>query len=459
MREAIRLGYALCAAVWWLGCQSLQTQKQQFVEVDKKIEAYDFASAAVALEASKDQYYEKKDRVLFYLDAGMLYHYADNFRKSNELLTQAEESIDELYTTSISKAAASLLLNDNIMDYSGEAYEDVYLNVFKALNYLRQNNFDEAFVEVRRINNKLSTLEDRYKKLANEYNKSKDGGGKFIVEKNRFNNSALGRYLSALLYRTEGKEDDARIDLEKIDEAWRSQSQLYNFPKPSFDGCLKHSQKAKVNFLSFVGMSPQLFAHTLTIHTFKNAVAIYASDGKNEHRIDVIPWADMTDGYHFKFSLPYMQKFGTKVARVSVSVDQNPVSELQDIESLENAAQDTYRLKEKIIYIKTIIRAVAKGILNEKANVELDKQTGGGLLGSLTRLVTSAAVDVTENADLRLARYFPAKALIGEIEVEPGNHHVAISYFGADGRLLFADDREIVASKSNLNLIRSVYLQ
>lgn len=450
----------LALSVVVASCASWQSQKGQFVEVDKKVAIQDFTSAATMLEASRDTYYAKKDRVLYYLDVGLLYHYGRNTGKSNDLLTRAEESIDELYTSSISKGAASLLLNDNVMDYDGEDYEDVYLNVFKALNYLHQHQFDPAFVEVRRINNKLSHLKDKYNKLAEEYNKSEDAKKKFTVATNQFNNSALGRYLSMLMYRAEGKYDDARIDMEEIDNAWRSQAQLYNFPKPNVEKYLERTSKAKLNILSFVGKAPQLFARNLTIHTFKDAVAIYTSDGKEEKQLDVIAWPKMTSGYHFKFSLPYMVKQGTKVAKVVVELNGSSVAELQQIESLENAAEDTYKLKEGITYLKTIIRTVTKGILNEKANRELDKKTGGGFLGELTRLASSALVDASENADLRLARYFPAKALVGEVEVEPGTYTVTLKYYGANGQLLFADNRgEISVSAQGLNLVQSAYLQ
>ena len=154
-----------------------------------------------------------------------------------------------------------------------------------------------------------------------------------------------------------------------------------------------------------------------------------------------------------------MEKKGTKVARVSVELNGSQVTQLETIESLENAAEDTYKLKEGIVYLKTITRTVIKGILNEKANKELDKKTGGGFLGELTRLASSALVDISENADLRLARYFPAKAMVGEAAVEPGTYNVTVNYYGANGQLLYSDFRgAITVSAKGLNLIESAYL-
>ncbi len=100
-------------------CSSVQTQKKQFVEVDRDVSGQNFIGAAASIEKSKEAYYEKKDRVLYYLDLGMLYHYAGSYTQSSQALTSAEDGIDELYTKSISKGAESLLLNDNARMASG----------------------------------------------------------------------------------------------------------------------------------------------------------------------------------------------------------------------------------------------------------------------------------------------------------------------------------------------------
>jgi len=100
-----------------------------------------------------------------------------------------------------------------------------------------------------------------------------------------------------------------------------------------------------------------------------------------------------------------------------------------------------------------------KGLLSEKAKAKLEQQTGGGYLGLASRLATDVAVDATENADLRISRFFPAKALIGEIEVESGIHNIKVEYYSQNGTLLFIDnigEKEI--RKSGLNLIESFYL-
>ncbi|OQX70544.1 MAG: hypothetical protein B6D62_04530 [Candidatus Cloacimonas sp. 4484_275] len=447
-----------------IGCASMSSHKTQYYGLDEKLANRDFAGAISQIENAKDKYYKSKDRVQYYLDLGMLYHYNREFEKSNELLTKAEYAIEELYTKSISKAAASLLVNDNMLDYFGEDYEDIYLNVFKALNYLEMNQFDDAFVEIRRINIKLTKLEDKYSKLADSFNLSPKKKKKFKAGKSNFHNSALGRCLSMLLYRTEGKLDDAEIDKKQIEEAWKLQSHLYNFPMPKFDDYLKNNGKAKIDVLGFIGKSPDKKAKTLYIHTEKDMLIIANTKenprGKqNLKEMDIINWPGIKEGYHFKFQLPYMVKRSSKVRKIKVIVDGKSEKELQLLESMEDVALETYKIKEPIIYLKTITRAVLKGLAAAKGKEKMTAKIDNPILGFAARMATDLAVDATENADLRISRFFPAKALIGEVEVQPGVHHLKIEYYSANGTLLFTDDcgeKEFSANK--LNLIESFYL-
>jgi len=132
-------------------CASTQTYQYQYVEAGDYVAKRDFKGASAVIEGYKNTTYKEKDRVLYYLDVGMLYHYAGEYEKSNEALGMAEQGIEELYTKSISKAVTSGVLNDNALDYSGEDYEDIYLNVFKGLNYIALGDPDSALVEIRRV--------------------------------------------------------------------------------------------------------------------------------------------------------------------------------------------------------------------------------------------------------------------------------------------------------------------
>ncbi|MFC1887859.1 hypothetical protein ACFLYK_03520 [Candidatus Cloacimonadota bacterium] len=459
------LPFALICLIILAGCASTHTSLKQYAGIDKKIEQQDFQGAVDQIKKCKDDFYSQKDKVLYYLDMGMLSYYAGDHVKSNEYFEKAENYIMDNYTKSVSKAALSMLLNDNALEYAGEDYEDIYLNIFKAFNYLELGSLDDAFVEINRINIKLNKLEDKYRKMAFELSKSKENKTEIAAGSNKFYNDVLGRYLSMLLFRAQGKRDDARIDIEMIDNAWREHPEIYDFSKPDLRDYLKDSRRVKYNFNAFVGKSPVKKARTLYIHTEENLLIIAETEQlpEGETKLEdfhTIAWDDIKKGYHFKFQLPYMEKRDTKVAKVKVFVDDLPGLELFKIEDIGNVALATYKVKEPVIYLKTIIRTVAKGLFAKKRKEEIDKEVKNSILNFAARLATDLAIDATENADLRISRFFPGSILTGEIELDAGMHTVRFEYYSAAGDLLFTDDLgEIPTLRNGLNMHNSFYLK
>ena len=447
-----------------IGCASTRTSLKQYKGLEEKIAARDFAGAIEKIEKSKDKYYTKKEKVLYYLDLGMLKHYNGEYSESNKILNKAENAIDENFTKSISKAAVSLLLNDNALEYFGEDYEDIYLNVFKALNFLELDDFDAAFVEIRRINNKLNKLEDKYKSFSKELNKAENNKADFKPAENRFHNDALGKYLSMLIYRAEGKWDDARIDKNSIDEAWQQQSHIYDFSKPDLDVYLKKIDNARLNLICFAGKSPVKKAKTLYIHTEKNLIIIATTERKPDDKTTVgylsaVPWEGIKKGYHFKFQMPFIKERNSCVASIKVEVNGTEKGELDLIEDIGKIALETFKVKEPVIYLKTIARTVLKGLFAAKRKEEMETTVKNPILGFAARLATDAAVDATENADLRISRFFPDQAYVGEIYLPPGKHNVTLKYYSHNGSLIFSEDfPAIEINKNDLNLIRSFYL-
>jgi hypothetical protein len=429
-----------------------------------------YAGAAQMLSSAEGKaIYHDADRVLSKIDIGMLECFAADTNASNRDLDEAERLIEAGYTKSISNAAASFLLNDTVLDYPGEPYEDLYINVFKSLNYLKQNDFDGAFVEVRRVNTKLDTLEGKYGRLADGMNRSKDASGSVKAGATEFHDSALARYLSMLLYRADGKLDDAQIDFKRLGEAFRTQPRVYNFPVPALSATLVPSQRAKLDIISFTGRAPTKRANTLYLRTAPNMIQVGTTKESAQGReklqgLSILPFPGIQGGYFFKCQLPQIVPNGSVVARIVVLVDGEPVGDLALLESMENAAIETYKVKEPIIYVKTIVRTVVKGIVAERAKrAAQQKLESSGSLGLIGGLLGGIALDVgvaaSEQADLRCARYLPARASVGEFEVEPGRHEVSVEYLDKAGHLLWTDLLgATTADQNGLNLMTSYAL-
>ncbi len=474
MRSTIaRRGKLVLPAVVLLGlisCASVKTQQRQYVESVPLAREGSYDQAALIIEAAKGEDYKEKDRVLYYLDQGMLYHWAEKYEQSNEMLTRAENAIEELFTKSVSKAVASGFLNDNALDYFGEDYENIYLNVFKALNYIALGDNESAQVEVRRVQIKLNLLEDKYKKLVEEYNASDGAEGELQYKESRFHNDVLARYLSLLLYRSEGNWDDARIDSESIEEAWKTQKTLYSFTKPPLPTVIPVDEnQALVNVVSFSGMSTVKLADTFFIDTGPNIVWLTMTGQSEEYVTNLVGFnfliiPGVEAGFHFKVQFPRLSSRRSEADRVVVKFDGVEVAEIPMLEKMEDIARETFLLKQPVTVGKTIIRATIKNVTKEIGKEAMqqglsDQGAGGFIIGLLAGIAADVAVDATENADLRISQFFPSYARAAEIAVPPGTYNVTVEYWNGKNLMRVVDHgfREFIPG--GLNLVESYMLQ
>lgn len=348
------------------------------------------------IEKARDEgTYEKKDRVLYSLELGLAHHYADQYEKSNERLTLADEYMDELFTKSISNMGYSFLTNNTQLPYRGEPHENIYLNAFKALNYAHLDRPQDVFVEVRKIDNKLSRMETQFKRMAEEYRESAlESVGenvelegervRFETGETKFHTSALGRYLGYIMYLTEGNEDDARIDLNKMREAFQNQPGIYNFDFPDIPRDLSvPADRARVNVFGLLGRGPIKVQRTLRVR-----------------------YRD----YYFKWVFPELKKRGTEIDRVIVERNGSVLTTLDELEDINRVSEAIFRVKAPLIKAHNFVRALSKAI----ASKEVRDNNNAGPLGVLA---TVAAQEFTENADLRTTRLLPGEVHVGHFLV------------------------------------------
>ncbi len=440
------------------------TRNSAFTNLDKLVasRAYDDALAELDSKAIQ-QTYTDKDKVIRALDYGVLNYLAAKPQVSNKSFDEAESLIEEYYTKSISSAAASFILNDNALEYAGEPYEDLYLNVFKALNYAGQKDMDNSFVEIRRVGEKLTLLEDKYRKMADGMNSSPDAKSKVSVGKTEFYNSALAHYLSAVLYRADRKADDASIDLQKISDAFKEEAHVYTFAEPKFDNFLSKTDKARVSLVSLVGQGPYKKAHTYRLETASNSISISAEDEDSSGDMQTqaavtLYFPGVEGGLNFKCQVPYVAAKQSEIKRIVLLVDGNQAGAFSKLEDINQVALETFKLRENLVYVKTIIRTVVKGIAAKVAKDQVGKvSTGNGiadlLLHGAVNLGADAAVDASEQADLRCARYFPGEVWVGDFEMDGGAHKLTVQYFNGAGKLLYSDEMgEKQVDQKGLNL-------
>ncbi len=410
--------YAVLAALCVLtlaSCASVEHSKGP----DASFASGDYQAALKQVRAQKGKGYRDKDAVLFNLDVGMLSHYAGDLTESSKRLRDAERGIEAAFTKSVTQEVSSYLVNDSTKEYPGEDYEDIYLNVFNSLNYYRAGSLDGALVEIRRIDNKL-------KYLSAKYGVATSNAQRAALEKNRdvpydaeahttkFANSALARYLGMLFYRADGLYDDARIDRDQVKLAFANHKNVYGFPVPSS------------------------LDEELSVPRDMGRINVIAFSGKGPVKTEKVDRIFLKGNNWVKIALPVMTKRPSAVARADVLFDDGRRFDLEVIEDMAAVAAETFKAKAGFIYFKTIVRSIAKTTTSmalEKSAKKTKDSDGAFLLGLLS-LGTQIYAEASEQADLRISRYFPGKAHVGGFTVEPGTYSFTVRYFNGANRLV-----------------------
>lgn len=392
------------------------------------------------LEQSSKKFYSQHDDVLKMLDLGLLAHYSNFSKSSINYLNQAEKLIEENYSKSISQNISSYILNDNIIDYSGEDYEDIYVNLFKCLTFISEQNYESAFVEIRRFNNKLKTLSIKYQdKISEVKNHAKIETVALDQDdfKINFYDSVFARYLSMLLYLYEGDVDSAKIDYNYLVSAFNTQKNLYNFsfPKQIEENFYTPKDTPRLNVIAFSGLSPR----------------------KKEESISSFY-------YGFKIGLPVMYNIKSEVSTIKlIAINKNTKKsykkDFEKIESISNIAVDTFKQKQSLIYAKSIARSLMKYGTTAVLGVAKENSENEGLLDFL--YMTSLIVNqVTEVADIRTSKYFPSNVYISGIDLPEGDYDIIVNYFSSNGNQLYTKVFENYnLSKNKLNLLEAVCLK
>lgn len=447
-------------------CASISTQTKFYEPIQRDLGNGEYALAANAIEqAYAKGKYPNKDRFLYYLDSGLAHHYADSFQVSIDRLAQAELLAEELFTRSISRAAASLLLNDNTLEYSGEDHEVIYTNLINALNYTELGHVEAAFVEVRRANLKMQNLEQKYFDAAETYRAGAKSDSSQVdlpydIKPLRFSNSAFARYLSLHMYAAEGKLDDARIDYDLLKEAFDTQPQIYDFPAPE----VKYTSEGKaiLSVVALTGTSPVKNDLKLRIRTDKqlNLVQImYDGTGPNstEYGHFILP---ISEDYYFKFAIPVISSGSSRIHRIRVSADGVTLGYLQMIENVNRVAAEVFEPKKTLIYVRTVARALVKGLTAHKLKKNIDKKNDSDFGAWLLKAAVDVGTDVIENADLRCSRLLPSYIYVGDFEIEPGTYDLLIEFLDTNGNVVDAlHQKQLTVGTSQLNMVRSVSLK
>ncbi|MCI0751620.1 MAG: hypothetical protein L0Y35_07270 [Flammeovirgaceae bacterium] len=253
-----------CILLISLFCISCASFYQASYEFNKDFESGNLEQALRNLQQN-EIVNKGRNKFLLYVNNGQLYSMLGRYDESNENFEKAF-LFGEDYHKDYLTEAASYLVNPTITVYRGEDHEHLYLLYYKALNFLKQNRYEEALVECRRLNIRLQQLGDKYqseKKFQRDafvhvlmgiiYQASKDWNNAFIAYRNALEiyEDDYAKLFNAVV------PEQLKVDL--LNTAWRtglkdefeSYRQKFNMPDYEFE-----NNDAELIFFWHNGLAP-----------------------------------------------------------------------------------------------------------------------------------------------------------------------------------------------------------
>lgn len=147
----------------------------------------------------------EKDKLLYLMEAGVIFHTMGEYKKSNIAFKEANDMAERI-KTSLSKQALSFFLSDRKKNFKGENFERVLIKFYMALNHMMMNDYESAKRAFRKLDYDLKDMkytDDRYKQ------------------------NLAARYLDAIISESLGKYNDARVQYKNIIKIAGTQTGIY----------------------------------------------------------------------------------------------------------------------------------------------------------------------------------------------------------------------------------------
>ncbi len=358
--------------------------------IDQSFREGKYEAAVLHLEEGiKKQGENGRDLLLYLLDLGLTLHTAGKFEESNKVFLKADKVAEIKDYTSLVQEGATLITSENLKDYKGEDFENVLISTYLAMNYAMLGDTENALVEAKRVNRKLYLMVSEGQR--------------------KYKQNAFARYLSAILYESEGNYNDAYVDYKKTQELepdypglgqdlWRLAWFLHMRDEmEKWDGQY-HLTQADHESAKELGASKKRKGEIIIL--YENGISPIKRAHPN--------W----------YSLPKFFPRANPVSIAKVSVNGNEVGETHVLDNVEATAISNLDEKWGGLLAKKIAGVVVKEVLAD----QVEKKTNSAFLGALARI----AMYASDQADLRSWNLLPKDLQLARIRVEPGTYTVKV---------------------------------
>ena len=357
-------------------CSTYQLRLQKTRQLLKG-QQYSEAAASVQEKAFK----EGDDQLIYLLDYALIQQYAGNYDESNKAFQLADQISEVKDYHSISRITGSLLLNESLVQYKGDAFEKILINAFGSINYLMMNNQESALIEVRRLNEKLRLYREEAKK--------------------DFGQNAFALYVSAMAWEEDGKYDDAYIDYEKVHKL----APHLDFVKKDLIRASIVSQRKEMTKKWKKEFSGVELGEQWKDRENGELVLLYQQGWGPRKRPNPV-W----------LRVPKLYPLRSRTAKARLDITGAIGAETEKLFSVEQVAIQT--LDDE--YAGLIAKRIAGRVVKDTVANEIGKKNKG--LGNLARL----AMDIVDQADLRQWSTLPQSLQVARVYLKEGTYKVRV---------------------------------
>lgn len=426
---------ARLAAMWaallggFVACASYTAETAAMREAFSRGD-YDQALASLEKSGIKSR---SQDRLLWHLESATILDRKGDYDQSRDLWLKADRIADELFTISIKKTATSFVVSESSTDYEGEDYEQVAIHSMLAHQFISQERLAEARVEARRINTKLSEINQKF---------NPDG-------KYRYREDAHARYLSGIIFEALGELDNAIIDYEKARTLYEGDFSGYvsgGVPSGVILGlyrCLNlRGRTDRIGFVTnryanILGSTRNL-ARDGELVTSGEIVVIHEL-GRVARKVAREEFLTI-GGQLVRFSSPMIRPSPIQDLGTGVTLGAKGFIRAENTVYFDAIAKDSLDKRRDRMIAKQMSRLLLKGQINYQARREF------GPLGGLAANVLTLAA---ETADTRSWSTLPQAFYVTRVRVTPGTYNIIVRTNGQDRAM------SVTVPRGGIQILRS----
>ncbi len=347
------------------------------------------------------------------MNVGALRYIIGDYAASNEALEVAKLRVEELYSTSITEQAGATVINDETISFQGDRFEQVFIHLYMALNFINLGQLDSARVEILQAQVKMK-----------EWGEPED-------------ETPFMHYFSGIIFEMLGETDSATVSYRKAVSAYRTteEKEGIGIPRQLQEDFLRSLASMRLwdEFKQYKNEF-DMARYKPVSQKGKGELVVLVGNGMVPQREQKVfqTWAPAL-ALNVRVAVPdYPYPSQTLNAiRIKVEDEYYETDTVANVDGLARAA-----LSDNMAGITT--RAIARAVLKKTSEKEVGDQHG--FLGQLAMMVVNQS---TEIADTRCWNTLPQSFELSRVSLPAGKYNVVIEVVSPAGVVIDRIHRKV----------------